>query len=179
MKKEQPMKTTKRTCTLIAIALALNNLLHSSALAQSAARTRSTNPTQSAFESTLREFVSLAAKDVALSSLLAKHRIALEYTITDLGLQCFVGFDGEKVVGAFGKPERRSELVFVSDSKTLYRVLRGEDCEMDVAVHLNLLRKLSLKRDLKEIRSALARVYELACEKAVAIDSRLAQTTLP
>ena len=157
------MKTLRLAYGLLAMVAAFNSI-QPDTLAQDATSTNVTMASQKPFEKTLREFVSRAAKDSALSALLAKHQITLQYTIADLGVQCYVGFDGKKVVGQFGKPTRPSELVFVSDAKTLDRILRGEDCEMDVTVHLSLLRKLSLRRDLTQIRTALARVYLAVCD---------------
>src|SRR5258708_23352871 len=44
----------------------------------------------------LEEFVKLAAADETLASLLAKHRLNLQYTLRDLGLDFYIGFDGAK-----------------------------------------------------------------------------------
>ena len=118
----------------------------------------------------------MAAKDQAVSSLLIKHRLMIEYTIADSGLHCYVSFDGGKIVSAFSKPSRQAELAFVSKATTLDRLLRGEDClsEMEVALHLGVVRKLSLRRDLKKIRAGLAHVYSSACDRISADTTTLA-----
>ena len=130
-----------------------------------------------AFEPALREFLKLGAADHALTSLLSKHRLLLEYTIADRGLHCYLGFADGKIVGDFGEPSKRAELAFVSSSGTLDRLLRGEDCqsEADVKVHLDLLGKIALKRDLKLLRAALARVYGAACDNVSSPGSGLAR----
>ena len=116
----------------------------------------------------LEEFVKLAAADETLVSLLAKHRLTLQCTLTDLRLDFYIGFDGVKVVGGVGRSPRPCDLALVSDSAALDKWLRGDEnvSGMDVVAHLNLLRKVSLQRDLNALRKALTRVYTRACANA-------------
>jgi hypothetical protein len=186
VKTENPatdMKITQQHCTIVGVVamMTLADLFQLVALGQDANRTTISASAQAqtpvAFERTLREFLTSAAKDQAVVSLLSKHRLTLEYTIPEAGLHCYIGFDDGKVMSAFGQPPRRSELVFVSNARALDKLLHGEDSPsgMQVSVHLSLFRKLSLKRDLKQIRSALTRVYTAACEKVTAGPTMLAK----
>jgi hypothetical protein len=175
------MKTRRHNFTLASLItlLQLGTLFEPSALAADSNQPTNTHPAGSsgAFECSLRQFIKLAPADPALCALLSKHRIALQYEIKDLGLDCYLGFEAGKVVGAFGKSARLSELVFVSDSRTMDKVLRGDNgkADMEVDVNLDLLRKLSLRKDLKQIRAALARVYAEACQAAAKPATLLAQ----
>jgi hypothetical protein len=82
------------------------------------------------------------------------------------------------VESGFGKPAHPPELVFQSTAQTLDRVLRNQDgqSDMQVSIHLSLVRKISLKLDLKQIRSALARVYTTASDKVTNGRIMIAQT---
>jgi hypothetical protein len=115
-------------------------------------------------------FLEMAARDPVLTSLLGKHKLLLQYSIRDLGLDCYVGFDGARVVAALDHPSRKPEVVFVSDASTLDNLLRdvGGEADAQMTVHLGLVRKLKLSKDLKPIRAALGRIYSAACDKATA-----------
>src|SRR5437763_2322619 len=165
------MLQTKWAVSGVLTLMGLAHLLAPTAFGQTLSQTKTSAADIAAsapatFERTLREFVKMAAADPMVGALLSKHRVVMEYTVADLDLHCYVGFAEGKVVGAFGQPARQSELDFVSNAGTLDRLLRGEDCqsEMQVSVHLDLLRKLSLKRDLKRLRAALVHVYAIARE---------------
>lgn len=138
------------------------------AAAVSAINSVPTKATVNTRKQVFEEFVKLAAADETLVSLLANHRLSLQYTLRDLGLDFYIAFDGSKIVGGVGQPPRPCDLVFVSNSVALDKLLRGDEDVpgMDVVVHLNLLRKLSLKRDLKALRKALTEVYTRACANA-------------
>lgn len=178
-------QTLPNTIASVATTLVLALLLTASASAQNTILTNrfdSGAPTDSEiFERTLRQFVKMAAKDQTVCSLLSKHAVTLEYTVSDHGLRCYVGFNGKTVESGFGKPARPPELEFQSTAQTLDRVLRGEDeqSDMQVSVHLSLVRKISLKLDLKQIRSALARVYTNASDTVTSRNTMLAQTEKP
>lgn len=162
--------------------LAITLFLSTKACSQGAILTNHSDtvvpPAPGVFEKTLREFVKMAAEDQSLCSLLSKHAVTLEYTVSDCGLQCFVGFNGKSVESGFGKPAHPPELVFQSTAQTLDRVLRNQDGQSDmrVSIHLSLVRKISLKLDLKQIRSALARVYTTASDKVTNGRIMIAQT---
>ncbi len=116
---------------------------------------------QAEFTNNLAQFVAHVAEDKGVCALLSKHQITLAYHIKDQNIDCYVGFINGKVQAAYGRPSTKTDLVFVSSSKTLDRLFRGEDCvnEMNVTVELSLGRKLALKRDIKPLREAMARVY--------------------
>ena len=134
-----------------------------------------------AIRQTLSLFLDLARRDSALAFLLAKHKLLLQYSICDLGLDCYVGTEGRAIVADFGLPARKAELVFVSDAGTLHHLLRDADSEADaqMAVHLGIVRKLKLAKDLKPIRAALARLYNDACKKIDEESSRPTRDSKP
>jgi hypothetical protein len=129
-----------------------------------------TSAPPSIIRNTLGLFLEMAARDPGLTSLLGKHKLLLQYSIRDLGVNCYIGFDGTKVVAALDHPWRQPEVVFVSDASTLDSLLRdvGGETDAQMTVHLGLVRKLKLSKDLKPIRAALGRIYSAACEKATA-----------
>src|SRR4051812_43966993 len=119
------MQTIRKNCVVagLVMVMRLANLFEPSALGQSGSPMIATTKPPVLFQKTLREFITMAGDDHALGALLAKHRLTLQYTLKDLDKQCYIGFDGEKVVGAFGQPSRPAELVFVSDAGTMDRLL--------------------------------------------------------
>ncbi len=174
---------TKRFASLVAIAMiGFISLAAQSVRAQNSnvadALASAAAQVPACFEKTLREFVKMAAEDQDLWALLSKHQLALDYAIPALGLRCYISFADGTVTGSFGQPPRRCELAFVSDAATLDRFLRGEDCqsEMQVSVQLSLVRKIALKRDLKQYRAAFARIYAAASARILESDSLLAKS---
>jgi hypothetical protein len=119
------------------------------------------------FKATIEEFVKFAGSDQALSSLLSRNPMTIEYSLPDIGMHWYIGQCGGKPVGAMGQPTGRSELVLIMDSSTLDRALRGQDVkgEIKIVTHLDLRKKLMLKGDYNRLRTALTHVYRLACEK--------------
>jgi hypothetical protein len=138
-----------------------------------------TSAPPSIIRNTLGLFLEMAARDPGLTSLLGKHKLLLQYSIRDLGVNCYIGFDGTKVVAALDHPWRQPEVVFVSDASTLDSLLRdaGGETDAQMTVHLGLVRKLKLSKDLKPIRAALGRIYNAACEKAAAETARRKSTS--
>jgi hypothetical protein len=187
-KSQEPMKTqdgeskplrphigsiSSRAVTVILAAgvllLGLGGLSQQRAQGQTLSPTAGSNsvtaPISTQFEQQLRLLLQMATADPVLEALLTKHQLTLQYSVSDLGLNLYVGFNGVRMVGAFGLPAQRPQLLLVSDAVTLHRLLSGEFCdsEMKVTVHLGLRRKLRLSRDLEQIQAALTRVYTRAC----------------
>jgi hypothetical protein len=130
-----------------------------------------------AFEQTLQEFTKMAAKDQTLCALLSKHAVTFEYSVSDYGLQCHLGSNGKTVDIGLDKPAHAPEIVVQSTAATLDRFLRGQDSQSDmkVSVNLGLMRKIMLKADLQQIRSAVARIYSNASDKVTQANLVIAQ----
>jgi hypothetical protein len=160
--------------------MACGNLLEPAALGQTTApphRPASSKlEAPAGFEKTLRLFLALAAEDQTLRSLLAKHRLTLQYGIRDIGLDCFVGFNGSNVVATIGRCAK-PDICLVSDAATLDQALRSgkSQSQMQVTTHMGLVRKFKLSKDLDAILGALSRAYVLAGQKAQMEPTALAQ----
>ena len=127
-------------------------------------------PAPALFQKTLGVFLDLAQRDPAVCALLAKHKLMLQYSVRDLGLDCCIGFEHGRIIAAFGQPSQTPEVLFESDALAFDDLLRdaGGEAETQMRVHLGIVRKLKLAKDLKPIRAALARVYCAAREHVIA-----------
>lgn len=180
------MKTTQHNFAIATVItlLRVGCLCSPSALAQETKALPMTNISvpsvvSNSFKTHLTEFLAEVTKDKTICALLTKHEMTLSYHISDQNVRCYIGFINGKIQASYGEPATKSELSFVSPSKTLDRLFRGEDCtnEMQVTVDLNLRRKLALRHDIKPLREAMARVY-LNAPETFSTKGLIAQNTV-
>lgn len=165
------MKIIRQIITAAALLVRLANLLTTPAFAADSnqiteitAPVKMLNSGSSEIEKTLREFVKLAAADQELGAFLSKSKLMIEYRISDSELKLHLGFDGAKIVSAFGQAPHPAELSFASDARTLDRVLRGgpADSKFTTSIRLSLARKIGLARNREMLLAQLSRVYAQA-----------------
>jgi len=131
------------------------------------------------FISTLRQFVTEAGKDDAIRSLITKHKLTVEYTVSDMHTRFYMCFADGNFCTGFGAAPHDCNLFFVSSARVLEQFLRGDDCnsDMNITTHLSLASKIKLRKDLKTLRAALARVYAASWTRNVTRNLAMQQSS--
>ncbi len=123
-------------------------------------------------EEILRRFCEKAAADPALTAFAAKRRVFSHYTVTDLGLEFYVGFQDGQVLAGLGAPPAPAEVRMKATAAVLDEILTGRLSGNKAAMS----GKLSFSGDvrtamgLQRIQGDMVRLYTAAREEAGGID---------
>ncbi len=86
---------------------------------------RTEHAVRSTVEELLRRFCEKAVADPALRAFAAKRRVMTHYTMTDLGLEFYVGFQDGEVVAGLGAPPTPAEVRMKATAEVLDGILTG------------------------------------------------------
>jgi autoinducer 2 (AI-2) kinase len=123
---------------------------------------------RSTVEEILRRFCEKAVADPALRAFAAKRRVMTHYTMTDLGLEFYVGFQDGEVVAGLGAPPTPAEVRMKATAEVLDGVLTGRLSGQRMAMS----GKLSFSGDVRtamgvqRVQGDLSRLYTAAREEA-------------
>ncbi|MGC9023226.1 MAG: class II aldolase/adducin family protein [Chloroflexia bacterium] len=123
-------------------------------------------------ERILRLFCEKARQDAALSAFAAKRRVITHYTLTDLGLEFYVGFREGRVVADVGAPPEPAEVRMKATAETLDGILTGRVSGTKAAMSgkLAFSGDVRVAMGLQRVQGDLVRLYTAAREEAGGID---------
>ncbi len=136
------------------------------------------SPSQEArqqMERLLRRFCEQARADPALNAFAAKRRVISHYTLTDLGLEFYVGFWDGAVVADVGAPPAPAEVRMKASAETLDGILTGQVSGNKAAMSgkLTFSGSVRLAMGLQRIQNDLVRLYTAARAEAGGMDLAL------
>jgi len=123
-------------------------------------------------ERILRRFCEQARADAALNAFAAKRRVISHYTLTDLGLEFYLGFWDGAVVADVGAPPQPAEVCMKASAETLDGILTGKISGNKAAMSgkLSFSGSVRLAMGLQRIQGDLIRLYTAARAEAGGID---------
>ena len=123
-------------------------------------------------ELVLRLFCEKARQDAALNAFAARHRVITHYTLTDLGLEFYLGFREGRVVAEVGAPPEPAEVRMKATAETLDGILTGRLSGTRAAMSgkLAFSGDVRVAMGLQRIQGDLVRLYTAAREEAGGID---------
>lgn len=139
-------------------------------MAQVAASTE--HPIRNTVEELLRRFCEKAVADPALRAFAAKRRVMTHYTMTDLGLEFYIGFQDGEVVAGLGAPPTPAEVRMKATAEVLDGILTGRLSGQKAAMS----GKLSFSGDIRtamgvqRVQGDLIRLYTAAREEVGGVD---------
>ncbi len=123
-------------------------------------------------EEILRRFCEKAVADPALREFAARRRVMTHYTMTDVGLEFYVGFQNGQVVAGLGAPPTPAEVRMKATAEVLDGILTGRISGQKAAMS----GKLSFSGDVRtamgvqRVQGDLIRLYTAAREEAGGVD---------
>ena len=123
-------------------------------------------------EEIVRRFCEKAAADPALREFAARRRVMTHYTMTDLGLEFYIGFQDGEVVAGLGAPPTPAEVRMKATAEVLDGILTGRVSGQKAAMS----GKLSFSGDVRtamgvqRVQGDLIRLYTAAREEAGGVD---------
>lgn len=132
-------------------------------------------------EAILSRFCEKAVTDPALVAFAAKRRVFSHYTVTDLGLEFYVGFQDGRVLAGLGAPPAPAEVRMKATAAVLDEILTGRLSGNKAAMS----GKLSFSGDvrtamgLQRIQGDMVRLYTAAREEMGGIDFAAAAVAPP
>ncbi len=132
-------------------------------------------------EEILRRFCEKAVTDPALVAFAAKRRVFSHYTVTDLGLEFYVGFQDGQVLAGLGASPAPAEVRMKATAAVLHEILTGRLSGNKAAMS----GKLSFSGDvrtamgLQRIQGDMVRLYTAAKEEMGGIDFAAAAAPSP
>lgn len=123
-------------------------------------------------EEILRRFCEKAVADPALREFAARRRVMTHYTMTDMGLEFYVGFQDGQVVAGLGAPPTPAEVRMKATAEMLDGILTGRISGQKAAMS----GKLSFSGDVRtamgvqRVQGDLIRLYTAAREEAGGVD---------
>lgn len=123
-------------------------------------------------EEILRRFCEKAVADPALREFAARRRVMTHYTMTDVGLEFYVGFQDGQVVAGLGAPPTPAEVRMKATAEVLDGILTGRISGQKAAMS----GKLSFSGDVRtamgvqRVQGDLIRLYTAAREEAGGVD---------
>ncbi len=123
-------------------------------------------------ERILARFCELAMADPALTQFAAGRKVTTHYTISDLGLEFYVGFREGKVLAGLGAPHEPAEVRMKADAETIDGILTGRISGTKAAMSgkLSFSGDVRLAMGLQRIQGEFIRLYTKAREEAGGID---------
>ncbi len=127
---------------------------------------------RSQVEQVLRLFCEKAREDAVLNAFAAKRRVITHYTLTDLGLEFYIGFREGRVVADVGSPPEPAEVRMKATAETLDGILSGRISGTKAAMSgkLAFSGDVRLAMGLQRIQGDLIRLYTAAREESGGID---------
>jgi len=119
-------------------------------------------------EEIVRRFCEKAVADPALREFAARRRVMTHYTMTDLGLEFYIGFQDGEVVAGLGAPPTPAEVRMKATAEVLDGILTGRLSGQKAAMS----GKLSFSGDVRtamgvqRVQGDLIRLYSAAREEA-------------
>ncbi len=123
-------------------------------------------------EEIVRRFCEKAVADPALRAFAARRRVMTHYTMTDLGLEFYIGFQDGEVVAGPGAPPTPAEVRMKATAEVLDSILTGRLSGQKAAMS----GKLSFSGDVRtamgvqRVQGDLIRLYSAAREEAGGVD---------
>jgi L-ribulose-5-phosphate 4-epimerase len=123
-------------------------------------------------EEIVRRFCEKAVADPALREFAARRRVMTHYTMTDLGLEFYIGFQDGQVVAGLGAPPTAAEVRMKATAEVLDGILTGRLSGQKAAMS----GKLSFSGDVRtamgvqRVQGDLIRLYSAAREEAGGVD---------
>ena len=123
-------------------------------------------------EEIVRRFCEKAVADPALREFAARRRVMTHYTMTDLGLEFYIGFQDGQVVAGLGAPPTPAEVRMKATAEVLDSILTGRLSGQKAAMS----GKLSFSGDVRtamgvqRVQGDLIRLYTAAREEAGGVD---------
>ncbi len=123
-------------------------------------------------ERVLRLFCEKVRKDAALNALAARRRVITHYTLTDLGLEFYIGFREGQVIADVGAPPEPAEVRMKATAETLDGIFTGRLSGTKAAMggKLAFSGDVRVAMGLQRIQGDLVRIYTEAREEAGGID---------
>jgi len=124
--------------------------------------------TRNRMEEVVRRFCEKAVADPALREFAARRRVMTHYTMTDLGLEFYIGFQDGEVVAGPGAPPTPAEVRMKATAEVLDGILTGRLSGQKAAMS----GKLSFSGDVRtamgvqRVQGDLIRLYSAAREEA-------------
>jgi ribulose-5-phosphate 4-epimerase/fuculose-1-phosphate aldolase len=138
--------------------------------------------TRNRVEEILRRFCEKAVADPALREFAARRRVMTRYTMTDLGLEFYIGFQDGQLVAGLGAPLIPAQVWMKATAEVLDGILTGRISGQKAAMS----GKLSFSGDVwtaigvQRIQGDLIRLYTAAREEAGGVDfAALAAASAP
>ena len=123
-------------------------------------------------EEIVRRFCEKAVADPALREFAARRRVMTHYTMTDLGLEFYIGFQDGQVIAGLGAPPTPAEVRMKATAEVLDSILTGRLSGQKAAMS----GKLSFSGDVRtamgvqRVQGDLIRLYTAAREEAGGVD---------
>jgi len=123
-------------------------------------------------ERVLRLFVERAADDEALLAFAARRSVVSHYTVSDLGLEFYVGFRDGRVPAGLGPPPERAEVRLKAKGETLDAILTGRLNGNKAAMtgRLSFSGEVRLAMGMQRVQKDFVRLYSAARAEAGGID---------
>lgn len=123
-------------------------------------------------ERILSRFCEMAVADPALNQFASGKKVTTHYTISDLGLEFYLGFQDGKVLAGLGTPPEPAEVRMKADVETMDGILSGRISGTKAAMSgkLSFTGDVRLAMGLQRIQGEIIRLYTLARKEAGGID---------
>ncbi len=128
--------------------------------------------TKAQMESVLRAFVEKARSDPALIAYAAGRKVISHYTVSDLGLEFYVGFRQGVVEAGLGPPAEPAEVRMKASAETLDGILTGRISGNKAAMSgkLSFSGDVRLAMGMQRVQGDIIRLYSAARDEAGGID---------
>lgn len=133
-------------------------------------------------EELLRRFCEKAVADPALRAFAAKRRVMTHYTITDLGLEFYIGFQDGEVMAGLGPSPTPAEVRMKATAPVLDDILTGRISGQKAAMSgkLSFSGDVRIAMGVQRVQGDLIRLYTAAREEVGGVDfSALAAAPAP
>jgi len=123
-------------------------------------------------ERILSRFCEMAVADPVLNQFASGKKVTTHYTISDLGLEFYLGFQDGKVLAGLGTPPEPAEVRMKADVETMDGILSGRISGTKAAMSgkLSFTGDVRLAMGLQRIQGEIIRLYTLARKEAGGID---------
>ncbi|MBC7227971.1 MAG: class II aldolase/adducin family protein, partial [Thermoflexales bacterium] len=123
-------------------------------------------------EELLRRFCEKAVADPALRAFAAKRRVTTHYTMTDLGLEFYIGFRDGEVFAGLGAPPTPAEVRMKAKAEVLDGILTGRISGQRAAMsgQLSFSGDVRTAMGVQRVQGDLIRLYTAAREEVGGVD---------
>ncbi len=118
-------------------------------------------------EEILRRFCEKAVADPALRAFAAKRRVTTHYTVTDLGLEFYIGFQDGEVIAGLGPSPTPAEVRMKATAQVLDDILTGRISGQKAAMSgkLSFSGDVRIAMGVQRVQGDLVRLYTAAREE--------------